>query len=218
MGSASQSESWTICPVCHKPNPVGTEFCKHCWGAILHSRSLVLTAQEYERWLVRFRLKKLARVMAISLTALIVLASIVYAGLYYNTDIVFNPPQGVNSDSSQGEWAMFRHDLSHSSTTGSSSILPQGTLKWVFPTDGAIHSSPAVANGIVYIGSRDFKLYALDAATGAKRWEYKTGSWIESSPSIVNDVVYFGSNDGKLYALDAHNGEKLWDFKTKYPI
>ena len=29
-------------------------------------------------------------------------------------------------------------------------------------------SSPAVANGIVYVASGDFKVYALNATTGAK--------------------------------------------------
>lgn len=221
MAPPSGNESWIICPVCHQPNPPGTQLCRHCWGAALRRGKLVPferldeVARRHQAYLRR---KKTIKIIAISLVSLLVLASVTYPVLYYLTDTIFKPPEGVSSISSPGEWAMFRHDPAHSSTTDSSSTLPQGTLKWVFTTDGAIHSSPAVANGTVYVGSRDFKLYALDAATGTKRWEYKTGSWVESSPSIVNGVVYFGSNDGKLYALDAQSGEKLWDFKTRYPI
>ena len=37
-------------------------------------------------------------------------------------------------------------------------------------------SSPAVANGVVYIGSGDGNVYALNASTGAKLWSYATGS------------------------------------------
>ncbi|MFC2016225.1 PQQ-binding-like beta-propeller repeat protein [Chloroflexota bacterium] len=218
MDSTPETESWIICPVCQQANPLGRWFCKHCWGAILHSRCLVLTTQEYERWLARSRVKKLISVITVRLASLILLVSAAYLGLYYFTDIVFGPPQSVNSDSSPGEWAMFRHDLGHSGTIDSNGTLPQGTLKWVFSTGGAIHSSPAVVDDTIYVGSRDNKLYALDATTGTKRWEYKTDSWVESSPAIVNGVVYFGSNDGSLYALDAHSGEKLWDFKTKYAI
>jgi len=218
MDSAHETERWVICPVCHQANPLGTKFCKHCWGAIIPTDSPVLSTQEVEkvskRRLFRLKLKKVIKAIAISLIFL----SAVYLGLYYFTDIVFGPPQGVNSSPLPGEWAMFRHDLSRSGVTDSSGSLPQGKLKWVFSTGAPIHSSPAVADGTVYVGSQDFKLYALDAATGAKHWEYKTGGWVESSPAIVNGVVYFGSNDGRLYALDAHSGEKLWDFKTKYPI
>jgi outer membrane protein assembly factor BamB len=32
---------------------------------------------------------------------------------------------------------------------------------WSFTTAGPIHSSPAVTNGVIYIGSDDGKLYAL---------------------------------------------------------
>ncbi len=218
MASAPETELWIICPVCWQPNPKGTQFCKHCWGAALHSRCLVLSLEELERRLAWLKRRKIIKAITISLVALIILASAVYPSLYYLTDIVSAPPQNVNSNSLPGEWAMFHHDLGHSSATDSSGILPQGTLKWVFPTGGPIYSSPAVADGIVYVGSVDHKLYALDTATGAKRWEYETGSWVESSPAIVNGIVYIGSNDGRLYALDAHSGEKLWDFKTKYPI
>ncbi len=218
MDSAPETEFWVICPVCQQANPLGTQFCKHCWGAIIHSDSLVLSSQEVERRLARLKRKKIIKAIAISLASLVILASGIFASLYYFTDIVSKPPQGVSSNSNPGEWAMFRHDPGHSGTTDSSSILPQGTLKWVFSTGGSIHSSPAVVDGTVYIGSRDSKLYALDATNGTKRWEYQTGSWVESSPAIVNGVVYFGSNDGKLYALDAHSGKKLWDFKTKYTV
>ncbi len=222
MDSAPETELWVICQVCQQPNPVGTRFCKHCWGAIIHSDSPVLSSQEVDettkRRLANLKRKKAIMVTVISLASLIILASAVYPGLYYCTDIVTKPPRGVNSNSNPGEWAMFRHDLGHSGTDDSSSILPRGTLKWVFSTGAPIHSSPVVADGTVYFGSRDFKFYALDATTGTKRWEYQTGGGVDSSPAIVNGTVYVGSNDGKLYALDAHSGEKLWDSKTTSPI
>ncbi len=221
MNSAPESELWVICTVCNKANPAGTRFCQHCWGAVIHSDT-PLTSEEMEEVTKRRRAylkrRKTIKVIATSLASLLVSVSVAYFSLYHFTDIILRLPQGVNSNSLPGEWAMFRHDLGHSGATGSNDILPQGTIEWVFSTGGPIHSSPAVVDGIVYVGSSDSKLYALDAATGVKRWEYKTGSWVESSPAIVNGVVYFGSNDSRLYALDAHTGEKLWDFKTSYPI
>ncbi len=216
MDSAPETEFWVICPVCHKPNPLGTRFCKHCWGAFVHGSPI--SSQEVKRTLSRLKRRRVIKAVTIILVSLSILVSAVYASLYYFTDIVFGPPQGVNSNSLPGEWAMFRHDLSRSGAADSSGTLPQGELKWVFSTGAPIHSSPAVADDTVYVGSQDKKLYALDAATGAERWEYETGSWVESSPAIVNGVVYFGSNDGRLYALDAYSGEKLWDFQTRYAI
>ena len=37
---------------------------------------------------------------------------------------------------------------------------------------------PAVANGTVYVGSADNKLYALNASTGALLWKYAAGGGI----------------------------------------
>src|SRR2546430_16522271 len=64
---------------------------------------------------------------------------------------------------------------------------------WTYTTGDAIESSPVVAGGIVYIGSKDHTLYALDARTGAEIWSYTTGGAIYSTPTVVNDVVYIGS-------------------------
>ena len=85
---------------------------------------------------------------------------------------------------------------------------------WTGATGSSIgFSSPAVANGVVYIGADDGKLYAFDAAgntncsgtpkTCQPLWTGATGYFIESSPALAGGVVYIGSYDGKLYAFDA---------------
>ena len=63
-----------------------------------------------------------------------------------------------------------------------------------------MYSSPAVANGVVYVGSVDGKLYAYHATTGALLWSATTGSYINSSPAVANGMVYVGSADQNLYA------------------
>ena len=76
-----------------------------------------------------------------------------------------------------------------------------------------MESSPAVANGVVYVGSDDDKLYAFDAAGKTNcnsmtqscnpLWTATTGGAVGSSPAVANGVVYVGSGDDKLYAFDA---------------
>jgi outer membrane protein assembly factor BamB len=71
-----------------------------------------------------------------------------------------------------------------------------------------LDSSPAVANGTVFVGSFDGKLYAFDAegcgqATCQPLWTGATGASIESTPTISHGTVFIGSDDGKLYAFDA---------------
>jgi outer membrane protein assembly factor BamB len=58
-----------------------------------------------------------------------------------------------------------------------------------------------VANGVVYVGSYDSNLYALNASTGAILWSFATGGNVISSPAVANGVVYVGSGDHKVYAF-----------------
>ena len=77
-------------------------------------------------------------------------------------------------------------------------------LKWSYANgtlDSFANSSPAVVNGIVYFGSNDGNVYALNASTGAKVWSYTTGGGIVSSPAVANGAVFVGSGDGNVYAL-----------------
>ena len=81
--------------------------------------------------------------------------------------------------------------------------LQSGKVLWTFETGKANRSSPAIAakSGLVYFGSRDGRLYALDAKTGAKAWEFATAGPVDSSPWPAAGVIYVGSDDGCLYAL-----------------
>jgi len=74
---------------------------------------------------------------------------------------------------------------------------------WSFPTGKAVESSPTVVDGIVYFGSNDHNLYALNATSGQQKWFFQTGGRVRSSPTVINDVVYVGSEDGNLYAIFA---------------
>jgi outer membrane protein assembly factor BamB len=92
------------------------------------------------------------------------------------------------------------------------------TLAWTAKTGGPVKSSPAIANGKVFIGSDDKQLHCLDLATGQKQWSFLTEGEIESSPLVLDGLVYIGSSDGLLYALDASNGSNVWKFKTEDKI
>jgi eukaryotic-like serine/threonine-protein kinase len=75
-------------------------------------------------------------------------------------------------------------------------------------------SSPAVADGVVYFGSGDHHVYALDARSGALRWKFATGNVVHASPAVSDGLVFIGSWDRYLYALDAKTGQPVWKFQT----
>jgi outer membrane protein assembly factor BamB len=93
---------------------------------------------------------------------------------------------------------------------------PSGTpaVRWRFQADDKIWSSPVVAAGVVYFGSHDGSLYAVDAATGQLRWSFRIGdTFVIASPAIAAGLVYIGAG-GTLYALDASTGAERWHVET----
>jgi outer membrane protein assembly factor BamB len=98
------------------------------------------------------------------------------------------------------------------------SNVDQLALDWDYVTGGQILSSPAVVNGIVYIGSIDGYLYALDAHTGALRWHALTGGDVISSPAVWRGRVFVAATDGVLYAYDAADGDPLWQATVDAPL
>jgi outer membrane protein assembly factor BamB len=157
------------------------------------------------------------RITWYSILGVVVITILVFC-LYQFTDVVGGITRETTSSPGSGEWTMFRHDLTHTGVMDPGSVQPEGKLKWTFQAGDAIHSSPAVVDGVVYFGSRDHNIYAVDADTGEEIWSYQTGSWVESSPAVVDGVLYCGSNDGRLYALDATTGMELWSFRAQYSV
>jgi len=119
-------------------------------------------------------------------------------------------------------WPMFRFGASHTGFNASDTAIDATSVSTLVeefraPTGGAVNSSPAVAGGVVYVGSDDGRLYAFDAGgvtgcSGAPRqcaplWTATAGDAVDSSPAVVNGVVYVGSSfadqSGALSAFDA---------------
>ena len=123
-------------------------------------------------------------------------------------------PSGLVAQSTVDEWPMFHHDPTRNGYSTSTAPTTNQTL-WSYTTGNYVFSSsPAVAGGIVYVGSWDGKVYALNATTGTRVWDYTTGRAVDSSPAVVGGVVFVGSDDDKVYALNATTGTQVWNYTT----
>ena len=114
---------------------------------------------------------------------------------------------GNQSSENSSEWWMFHEYLNHTSWDGVSYTTISGLNNASFTTGARIYmSSPAVANGYVYIGSDDYNIYQLNASNVSQRIaNYTTGSYIQSSPAVANGYLYVGSVDNRIYQLNATN-------------
>ncbi len=109
---------------------------------------------------------------------------------------------------------MFRGSLDHTGIYDSPSIHKLKGVKWKFKAESYITTSPALANGLLYFGSDDGNLYALDSESGTELWRFHTEKPVNSSPAVSNGIIYFQSNDGFTYALDAQKGQEKWKTNT----
>ena len=113
------------------------------------------------------------------------------------------------------DWHMYMNDLQFSGRSPDQKISPPLQLMWKFKTGGPIEAAPVIVNDVVYIGSTDGRMYALNAKTWGIKWVYDAGSAIRFSAAVYGGRVYFSTRDSKFYALNAETGDKLWEFKTE---
>jgi outer membrane protein assembly factor BamB len=112
------------------------------------------------------------------------------------------------------QYTGFHADATHKGIYKANTFHNFDTVQWKYATNGKVFSSPAVCDGIVYAGSEDSNLYALQATDGSLKWKLHTNGAVASSPAVYNGLVYCCSYDGYCYAVHAGNGEVAWKFKT----
>jgi polyvinyl alcohol dehydrogenase (cytochrome) len=138
-------------------------------------------------------------------------------------------------------WPMYGRNLSHTFSNPHSQINSSNvsslTPAWTFPTGDAVTASPAVVDGVVYVGSWDGYFYAIDAASGQLKWKIQLdcqsavvplpqvcggsgpgpdpnrfqtpGGIVTASAAVVDDRVYFGGGR-TLYSVAAEDGRIIW--------
>lgn len=96
--------------------------------------------------------------------------------------------------------------------------LPQLQKIWHFACEEEVRSTPTVHKNMVFIGSYDSNIYALDTKTGEFIWKAATEDGICTTPCIYEagpqTLLIVGSEDQRVYAFDVARGEKVWEFRT----
>jgi outer membrane protein assembly factor BamB len=110
-------------------------------------------------------------------------------------------------------WTGFRYDTLRNGSTASPAPS-QDIGYWNATFGDTVWSSPAVADGMVFVGSDDHSVHALNATNGMQIWNYTTGNLVRSSPWVYGDKVYVGSDDSYLYCLNKTNGALIWKWLT----
>ncbi len=99
------------------------------------------------------------------------------------------------------------------------SLAPAWAVK--FPGANRVRSQPAVAGGLLFVGSHNGKVYALDRQTGCQVWafqasgEVRTGIVVKPwSDNATTTTLFFGDVLGNVYGLNARDGNLLWRLRA----
>lgn len=87
-----------------------------------------------------------------------------------------------------------------------------GNELWHVSAEDLILPAPAYADGVVYFGSSDRRVYAVDVETRQLKagWPFEAEDAIWATPLVADGRVYVASMDHYLYCLDAETGQEIW--------
>ena len=89
---------------------------------------------------------------------------------------------------------------------------------WTFECEDEVRGTPLVEGGVLYVGSYDNNLYAINVSDGKMLWKYPAEGGLVSKPVLHEGMIYFGSEDKNLYAISARTGKLSWTYPTNGPI
>ena len=84
------------------------------------------------------------------------------------------------------------------------------SIKWTFMAVGDLRASPIVFDDLIYIGSEDKHIYAIDKYTGDLEWSLKLDDVVAASPSVTGNILVVGTEAGTVYGLHRNEGDELW--------
>ncbi|MEN4012783.1 MAG: serine/threonine-protein kinase [Bellilinea sp.] len=143
------------------------------------------------------------------------LEAVIQTALKYNPQERFNSAAGMKDallSAAKKTGALSRINLP--------AVVSEQVVKpiWVFRCEDEIRGSASYDNGIIYIGSYDHNLYAIDATNGEFRWKFPTNGGVVTRPAIANDLLFAGSEDGNLHAIISKTGKLAWTLPVDHPI
>jgi outer membrane protein assembly factor BamB len=82
-----------------------------------------------------------------------------------------------------------------------------GAIEWSAAAGTAVSSRPAVADGVVYLGTADGRVLAFAAdgcgqPTCTPLWDAPVGGSVGGQPTVAGGVVFVGTAAGTVVALD----------------
>lgn len=202
-----------VCTTCGTKNDPGQCVCRNCQRRIFArprwaQPSLATGSSSRKTWALR-------------LAAVIALATLIWFNYPYVPNPIIwlsrAPSSSLTSVSSPTNWVMRGANPDGSSYVPGSFPVLEGTLHRAYDLGPATRSSPAIVDGVIYIGG-DFKVTAIDQNDGETLWETPTTSPVHGTPAVAGVNLYIPLQDKRLLALDLDSGATIWEFGSDSPL
>lgn len=149
----------------------------------------------------------------VDLTATADYATMVYLCCTAAPQISTVTPEPPNTD---GDIVLFRGNAQQTGVFDFPAIRQLPEVKWQTKVSATWLMPPLYADGMIYTGSGDGVLYALNAETGEQAWSADGFGQLESTGAIAGDRIITAGFSNLVQALDRLTGEVLWSFHTDY--
>lgn len=80
---------------------------------------------------------------------------------------------------------------------------------WSYPLVRHCMTTPAVHEGLVYVGDSGRRLHCVDADTGQPAWTHDTRDELWASPLVADDKVYFATRRGDIHVFATRREKTL---------
>jgi outer membrane protein assembly factor BamB len=88
-----------------------------------------------------------------------------------------------------------------------------GKLAWKVQTEGYVHGTPAVVDGVAYIAGCDEILRGIRIADGKEILTLSSGAYTGASPAVAGGVAYYGTYENEFLAVDLKARKRMWTYK-----
>jgi outer membrane protein assembly factor BamB len=87
-----------------------------------------------------------------------------------------------------------------------------GSVAWKAKTDGPVHCTTGLLDGIAYISGCDEMLRAIRISDGRELFTFPSGGYTGASPAVVNQVLYYGTFNNDVLGVNIKTRKLAWRY------
>jgi outer membrane protein assembly factor BamB len=96
-----------------------------------------------------------------------------------------------------------------------------GAVLWKFKTNGPVHSTPSIWNGIAFIAGCDEMFRAIRVSDGKEMFNVSSGAYTGASPALRANSAFYGTFDNEVLGVNLAGRKVDWRYEhpqRKFPF